>query len=256
MKLNSTARNFTIAALALGVAAGCASTAEQKPAEPVAEEEADKGAQAAEQAITMAKSMNESAAAAGYEWRDTGDIIKQAEEAADAGKYDQAIELANKAREQAENALNQKKLEQARLTYMELKDIDGLSAEQQAKLDELDRLIRSGDGVAAKEYADQLAAELESMRSADVVYEVVRGDSLWAISGKEEIYANPYQWPLIYKNNSDKIDDADLIYPGQEFDIDMDPSAAEVDAAVDHARTRGAWSIGVVEESDKAYLNR
>jgi hypothetical protein len=27
-----------------------------------------------------------------------------------------------------------------------------------------------------------------------------------------------------------------------------------VDAAVRHAKTRGAWSLGVTEESDKAYL--
>ncbi|HEB99468.1 MAG TPA: LysM peptidoglycan-binding domain-containing protein [Thiotrichales bacterium] len=85
-------------------------------------------------------------------------------------------------------------------------------------------------------------------------YTVQRGDSLWAISGKAEIYNNPYQWPLIYKANADKIKDADLIYPGQEFSIDRNPSAAEVDAAIEHAKTRGAWSLGEVEESDRAYL--
>ncbi|MBD3671172.1 MAG: LysM peptidoglycan-binding domain-containing protein [Gammaproteobacteria bacterium] len=85
-------------------------------------------------------------------------------------------------------------------------------------------------------------------------YLVVRGDSLWTISGKPDIYNNPYHWPLIYKANRDKIDDADLIYPGQELTIERGSSQADVDAAVNHARTRGAWSIGVVEESDKAYL--
>lgn len=85
-------------------------------------------------------------------------------------------------------------------------------------------------------------------------YQVERGDSLWAISGKAEIYGNPYQWPLIYKNNSSQITDADLIYPGQVFTIDNNPSSSEVNAAVQHARTRGRWSLGVVEESDKDYL--
>ena len=87
-------------------------------------------------------------------------------------------------------------------------------------------------------------------------YQVERGDSLWAISGKAEIYGNPYQWPLIYKNNAGKIKDADLIYPGQVFDIDNNPAAAEVARAVNHARTRGRWSLGVVEASDTAYLNQ
>ncbi|MCB1878164.1 MAG: LysM peptidoglycan-binding domain-containing protein, partial [Chromatiales bacterium] len=85
-------------------------------------------------------------------------------------------------------------------------------------------------------------------------YVVERGDSLWRISGKDEIYGNPYQWPLIYKQNKSQIRDADLIYPGQNFQIQRTPSGAEVDAAIRHARTRGAWSIGVVEEADLLYL--
>jgi Tfp pilus assembly protein FimV len=85
-------------------------------------------------------------------------------------------------------------------------------------------------------------------------YEVVSGDNLWNISGKPTVYSDPYQWPLIYKSNSDQIKDADLIYPGQVLAIDTQPSAADVDAAIQHAKTRGSWSLGVVEESDKTYL--
>ncbi|TNF37245.1 MAG: LysM peptidoglycan-binding domain-containing protein [Gammaproteobacteria bacterium] len=85
-------------------------------------------------------------------------------------------------------------------------------------------------------------------------YEVARGDNLWNISGKGEVYADPYQWPLIYKANRAKIKDADLIYPGQVFDIDRAASASDVDAAIRHAKTRGAWSVGAVEASDEAYL--
>lgn len=83
-------------------------------------------------------------------------------------------------------------------------------------------------------------------------YEVNQGDSLWGISDKS--YGNAYKWPLIYKANSDKIKDADLIYPGQVFDIDSNPSDADSAAAINHAKTRGSWSIGVTEESDTAYL--
>ena len=87
-------------------------------------------------------------------------------------------------------------------------------------------------------------------------YTVARGDHLWGISASPRIYGNPYQWPLIYKANTDKIEDADLIYPGQILTIDDNPSGREIDAAVRHARSRGAWSVGVVEESDRAYLAR
>ena len=83
-------------------------------------------------------------------------------------------------------------------------------------------------------------------------YEVNQGDHLWGISGSS--YGNPYKWPLIYKANSDKIKDADLIYPGQVLDIDSDPSDADSAAAINHAKTRGSWSIGITEDSDTAYL--
>ena len=87
-------------------------------------------------------------------------------------------------------------------------------------------------------------------------YTVQRGDNLWNIAGRSEIYGDAYQWPLIYRTNQDKIRDADLIYPGQDFTIDRNPSSADVTAAIRHAKTRGAWVLGQVEASDKAYLSQ
>lgn len=87
-------------------------------------------------------------------------------------------------------------------------------------------------------------------------YTVVRGDNLWDIASYRVIYGNPYQWPLIYKANADQIKDADLIYPDQVLTIPRDMSASEIESAIQHARTRGAWSLGVVEESDQAYLRQ
>jgi len=100
--------------------------------------------------------------------------------------------------------------------------------------------------------APEPAPEPTPVASTVSSYEVNQGDHLWGISGKS--YGNPYKWPLIYKANSDKIKDADLIYPGQLLDVDSDPSDADSAAAVNHAKTRGSWSIGASEESDKAYL--
>ncbi len=94
--------------------------------------------------------------------------------------------------------------------------------------------------------------ESESVAASSDSYEVNQGDHLWGISGRS--YGNPYKWPLIYKANSNKIKDADLIYPGQVLDIDSNPGDADSAAAINHAKTRGSWSIGVTEESDKAYL--
>lgn len=84
-------------------------------------------------------------------------------------------------------------------------------------------------------------------------YLVVSGDSLWGISSQDTIYGDPYMWPLIYKANSGQIKDADLIYPGQYFYIPK-AKGPERAAAIQHAKTRGAWTLGVTEASDLDYL--
>jgi nucleoid-associated protein YgaU len=214
MTMRTTARLFSVALLSLGLITGCASTSEP-----------DDAALAAEQAIAEAKTAGAEAKALNYEWRDTGDLIKQAEDKYAAGDYQAATDLANKAKAQSEEAISQANAENRKFL---------------------------------NENAESAMSESSSSRSGAAAgvssYSVVRGDNLWNISGKEEVYSDPYQWPLIYKTNRDKIKDADLIYAGQVFDIDQNASASEIDAAVNHAKTRGAWSIGDTEQSDLDYL--
>jgi len=215
MKFYHLTRPFFVILLILGLVAGCASTPEESGATR----------EQAEQAIADAKSSNAQAKKMGAEWRDTAKVIKSAEAALDEGDYAKAIELANKAQRQAENAIKQAK-------------------EQEARLKASGALTGGMDDASAN----------QGSALADDSYEVIHGDNLWNISGKDSIYANPYQWPMIYKANRDKIKDADLIYPGQVFDIDRSGSGSDIDAAVEHAKTRGAWSVGTVEASDEAYL--
>ena len=217
------ARLISVALLSLGLMAGCATTEEGSGI-------------TAEQAISDAKAANAQAKAAGYEWRDTGKIIGSAESALEAGNDEEAIKLANQAKKQAEDAIAQQKAESDK--YM-----NSLSAEDKAALANAESSMSKSSGSGA------MAGKVSS-------YSVTRGDNLWDISGKDSVYGNSYQWPLIYKTNRNKIKDADLIYPGQVFDIDQNASASDVDAAVNHAKTRGAWSVGDVEQSDLDYLGR
>ncbi|MES2766433.1 MAG: hypothetical protein V4642_11215 [Bacteroidota bacterium] len=65
-------------------------------------------------------------------------------------------------------------------------------------------------------------------------------DCLWNISGKEEIYSDPFQWPKIWQANADIVRNPDVIYPGQELTI---PAAGpktdeEVKAERKYFRTR------------------
>ncbi len=85
------------------------------------------------------------------------------------------------------------------------------------------------------------------------VWTVAQGENLWCIAAQQEVYNVAEQWPLIYKANLE-ITDADLIYPGQILDIPRNSSQSEIDSAVQHARTRGAWTLGVTEASDLEYL--
>lgn len=87
-------------------------------------------------------------------------------------------------------------------------------------------------------------------------YTVVQGDNLWEIAAMASIYGNAYRWPLIYRDNQGQIEDADLILPGQRLTIGRNHSPAEIAAAEAHARSRGPWAVGVVEQSDRDYLGR
>jgi len=87
-------------------------------------------------------------------------------------------------------------------------------------------------------------------------YIVQSGDHLWGVSGQAQVYGDSYQWPLLYKRNRDDIYDPDLIYPGQVLHIDREASEQQIQLAIDHAKTRGAWALGVIEKSDIGYLNK
>jgi nucleoid-associated protein YgaU len=58
-------------------------------------------------------------------------------------------------------------------------------------------------------------------------YTVIRGDYLWKISGKADIYNDPYQWMRIYSYNTDQIGDPDVIEPGWILKIHRESGANE-----------------------------
>lgn len=48
---------------------------------------------------------------------------------------------------------------------------------------------------------------------------VSKGECLWWIAEYQQVYNDPFMWPLIYKANRGQIANPDLIYPGQVLEI-------------------------------------
>lgn len=223
MNIRAYCRQFGVAALVLGLAAGCAQQQTTMTEAPPPEDECQMSA-AARNAIDAAKAAAQDAQAVAYAWRDTEKLIKQAEAAARDPECDndKAIKLANQAKRQAENALRQYQAENAKF-------------EPSTQPTTTTTMTPPPENTVGR-------------------YEVENGDSLWAISGLDYVYGDPFQWPLIYRSNTGIIEDADLIYPGQWLEFRQQPYQTEVEAAVRHARNRGAWALGAVEPSDLEYL--
>ena len=98
--------------------------------------------------------------------------------------------------------------------------------------------------IALKAKAPKPAAASVAATGRLPTYHVVKkGECLWLISEYEDIYNDPFQWPLIYKANRGQIKDPDLIRPEQNFDIPRDSSGSEIAEAVHEAKFRGPWSL-------------
>jgi len=79
-----------------------------------------------------------------------------------------------------------------------------------------------------------LSAALPAETTA--VYQVVKGDCLWKIAARLEIFGDAWQWPLISRANPVLIQDPDRIEPGWRLEVPLMPSEAQVDQARLEAR--------------------
>lgn len=61
------------------------------------------------------------------------------------------------------------------------------------------------------------APDALAQEQAREAHEVVEGNTLWDLAGY--FYDDPWKWPRIYEANRDRIDDPDLIHPGQVLRI-------------------------------------
>lgn len=90
--------------------------------------------------------------------------------------------------------------------------LDEVKKEKIAALTEMQNIIAAIEGKITQ-------AKNKMPKAVYDEYNVVVGDYLWKISGKEEIYNDPIQWMRIYSYNKEQIKDPDLIYPAQVLKI-------------------------------------
>ncbi|RMF57212.1 MAG: LysM peptidoglycan-binding domain-containing protein [Calditrichaeota bacterium] len=82
-------------------------------------------------------------------------------------------------------------------------------------------------------------------------YTVVRGDYLWRIAKKPDIYGDPFQWIRIYSFNRDQIKDPDLIYPDQIFKIQRESGPDEYLVGRGDNLSKIAGSIDILGDPTK-----
>lgn len=107
MKPSFTVKLLSTVVLSLWLVNGCAEKATKSSAS------AGKASPEAVAAIAAANGAIKSAKANNWIWRDTEKFAKKAQEAADKGDNAAAVKLANKAKEQAEDAIAQYEYEKA-----------------------------------------------------------------------------------------------------------------------------------------------
>ena len=174
----------------------------------------------------------------------------QAEAEARLGRLSPCIESARRAIAAAKSA---------GATNLELRSAENAAENAEFILKEAQELLNKGevkpalarldiaqsDCLTAQDLANQAGVTAANrMQAKPKEYTVTRGDTLWGISGKTPIYANPFMWPLIYKANRNEIRDPDLIHPNQVFAIPRTYSQEEAGTAAQRAKTRGPWRLG------------
>lgn len=168
------------------------------------------------------------------------EYVKQAEKAKRAGDYAAAIELAQKAKENAElsrqfidmmrsrggadeqMAKAKERMEWADENNVERRDPDAYAAAEE-NYDEAESAYSEENYDAAEEYASRCIDALADVKARPHLpeYYVVHNwrntkDCFWNIAAKPFVYNDPFKWEYLYDENKDNIpryDDPDLVLP-------------------------------------------
>jgi nucleoid-associated protein YgaU len=114
-------------------------------------------------------------------------------------------------------------LEEARMAFADGDYATAISKAREAELSANKAREEALAKAKVEKREEEIVMEEEAVEEAPKVYVVGTWerdrDCLWNIAKKPSIYGDPWKWKRIYKANTDKIKDPDLIYPGQRLTI-------------------------------------
>ncbi len=179
-------------------------------------------------------------------YREAQELNRQAQEALDAGEYDRAAELAERAQELSAEAESfaelQLRIYKARGWKNRAEDYilwaRGVKAEERypekwkkasAAYEEAEDFFKSEqweDSIEASQRTIALVEEIEPRSAKPRYYEVrlIPGDRdcFWKIAAYDFVYGDPYKWKELYEANRKKLpqpNNPDLILPGMTITI-------------------------------------
>lgn len=202
--------------------------------------------------LDRARSRFAAASRAWSDWPERGDtrtLLDAADSAARSGDAAGVRSLASEVLRRADDALDVHYLLRADLELQKLQTYTGLSDAQLERMRVAELALASRQGRRAWELLNTLNRELAE---ATKRYVVAAGDSLWIISGRPEVYGNPYLWPLIWDANVDAIKDPNQLRAGQRLKIRSNPTIDEVVRAVDTARSYRSATVRIGEVRETA----
>lgn len=227
------------------------------------------------QAISQAKEAMAEADKLGALSQPTRDRLAQAESAAAAENEEIAVHNAQQAMRQAQEDVqrfneeqqraaqeNQAWLDKAEPLLEEARQATArMSGLQQEALRRAEAAYQQGEGQKSYNLADYIVAEVRALppepppAPPTLQYRVMEGDNLWKIAAKPSVYGNGLWWPLILLSNQDQIPDADVISPGLQLSIELEPGKDLVDLAVQYAIHREG-APDEVKALDREFLNK
>jgi nucleoid-associated protein YgaU len=178
------------------------------------------------------------------DFTDSDSLLTQARATAAKGDNAHTISLSRQAIASADLVTLGQYQGRANAQLQKLHAYTGLTDEQLARVKAAEDALANGQPREAFEIASRLNDELKNEIKH---HKVGKGESLWIISGRQDIYANPWLWPLIWQANRDTVKNPGSVRAGQTLKIRSTPTIDEVVNAVNFAHQHSGTTINIGE---------